>query len=324
MARKDILKGLMEPPSTSGDMADSPPARVDTAKPRYTGGAIGAVSQSIAELKRRAIAEIDPRLIDNAGLHDRLDQDDDLDALAESIREYGQQVPVLLRPNPNDVERYQVVYGRRRVAALKRLGQPVKALVRVLDDRELVMAQGQENTARKDLTFIEKANFARQMVKAGYSRKAICDALHMDKTLISRMLSVADRVPVEVIEAIGSAPGIGRDRWLTLADMIEGRAEEALALAKGKTSDQRFDAVMTGLSKGKEKQARKSARRKEDIGFENQPIVVVDENGRKIADARREAGRVVVVLNSRTCRGFDEWLVNHLAEIHRHWIETGE
>jgi len=228
-----------------------------------------------------------------------------------------------LRPNPNDAERYQVVYGRRRVAALKRLGQPVKALVRVLDDRELVMAQGQENTARKDLTFIEKANFARQMVKAGYSRKAICDALHMDKTLISRMLSVADRVPVEVIEAIGSAPGIGRDRWLALADLIEGRTDEALALAKGETSDQRFNAVMAGLSKSREKPARKSSRKKEDVGFETQPIVVADENGRKLADARREAGRVVVVLNSRTCRGFDEWLVNHLAEIHRHWMETG-
>jgi len=96
MARKDILKGLMESPSPTDQASDHSPARVDAAKPRYSGGAIGAVSQSIADLKRRAIAEIDPRLIDNAGLHDRLDQDDDLDALAESIREYGQQVPVLL------------------------------------------------------------------------------------------------------------------------------------------------------------------------------------------------------------------------------------
>jgi ParB family transcriptional regulator, chromosome partitioning protein len=44
--------------------------------------------------------------------------------------------------------------------ALRDLGQPVRALVRDFDDAALVMAQGQENGARRDLSFIEKANFA--------------------------------------------------------------------------------------------------------------------------------------------------------------------
>ena len=96
MARKNILKGLMEPPKNG----DTPPARVDAARPRYTTGAIGAVSQSIAHLKARAIVDIDPRMIDNAGLKDRLDDDPDLAELTASIGEYGQQVPVLLRAQP--------------------------------------------------------------------------------------------------------------------------------------------------------------------------------------------------------------------------------
>lgn len=171
--------------------------------------------------------------------------DPDLDKLMESLKEYGQQVPVLLRVNPNDPERYQVVYGRRRVAAMKRLGLPVKALIRDLDDRALVIAQGQENTARKDLTFIEKANFARQMRDAGYDRKTICDALSIDKTVISRMLQVVDAVPEALIKAIGSAPSFGRDRWLALANALDGR--DMVAEAKGETSDARFAAVMAAL-----------------------------------------------------------------------------
>ena len=107
----------------------------------------------------------------------------------------------------------------RRVLALRDLGQTVRALVRDLDDLALVIAQGQENTARRDLSFIEKANFARQMIEAGYERRIACDALSIDKTLLSRMLSVTDRVPVALIEAIGAAPGIGRDRWLAFADL---------------------------------------------------------------------------------------------------------
>ena len=132
-------------------------------------------------------------MIDNAGLDDRLDEDPQgTEGLMASIREYGQQVPVLLRQSSRSEGRYDVVFGRRRVAAMRRLGMPVKAMARSLNDRKLVVAQGQENSARKDLSFIEKANFARQMVAAGYDRKLVCDALSIDKTVISRMLSVIE------------------------------------------------------------------------------------------------------------------------------------
>lgn len=310
MARKDILKGLMDPAKTG----DSPPARVDAARPRYSTGAIGAVSKSIADLKRRSIVEIDPRMIDNAGMRDRLDPEDkDLAELAASIRDYGQQVPVLLRPNPNDPERYQVVYGRRRVAALKALNKPVKALVRILDDQELVIAQGQENSARKDLTFIEKANFARQMRDAGYERKVICAALHVDKTQISRMLSVADRLPVPLINAIGSAAGYGRDRWLALADLAQETDQDVAELAVGESSDKRFEAVIKGLTKAKDPTP---------TAAENQ---IRSETGQTIAVARRKQGRMVFTLDHRNAEGFDDWLVENLSEIHRNWkAETGE
>jgi ParB family chromosome partitioning protein len=302
MARKDVMKGLM------GDTVASPnpPSRVDAAKPRYTKGAIGAVSRSIDDLKRRAVIEIDPKMIDGAGLKDRLDVDDpDLSVLIASIKTYGQQVPVLVRVNPNDAERYQVVYGRRRVAALRALGRPVKALIRDLDDQELVLAQGQENSARKDLTFIEKANFARQMLDAGYERKVIGDALAMDKTLISRLLSVTDKLPVRLIEAIGSAPSVGRDRWLSLAEKYDGK--DLTALAIGATSDGRFEAVMRSF-----KPARAAP---------PQPELITSEQGGVVAEVLRKSGKTVLTLSNRTSAGFDEWLVENMSGIHRDWAK---
>ena len=306
MARKDLMKGLMDEPGE----APAPSARVDAAKPRYTKGAIGAVSRSIEDLKRRSILEVDARMIDNAGLKDRLDQDDpDLAALMASIETYGQQVPVLLRVNPNDPERYEVVYGRRRVAALKALNQPIKALIRDLDDKALILAQGQENTARKDLTFIEKANFARQMRDAGYDRKIIGDALAMDKTLISRLLNVADSVPVDLIEAIGSAPNVGRDRWLALADKI-GKGD-FVAAAVGDTSDARFNAVMQAAAPPKT--AKPTAAKK---------AKTVGKTG---VEVRRSATKTTLTIPAKTSAGFDDWLVDNLAEIHRSWAnQRGE
>lgn len=314
MARKDLLKGLMDEAEPS-----APPA---TSNPRYTKGAIGAVTRSIADLKSRAVLDLDPLLIDAGGMQDRLESDNAEDAsLLRSIAEYGQQVPVLVRPNPTAEGRYQIVYGRRRVLALRDLGQTVKALVRDLDDQELVLAQGQENTARRDLSFIEKCNFARQMVTAGYKRNIICDALSVDKTLISRMLSIVDRIPVEVIEAVGAAPNVGRDRWLALADQIEQTQDslaEMIAIARSTaasdTSDARFDALFHYLTRAIRPPAPAIPL---DPARAREPLRT--PSGTSLGDATFLKSRTVLRLNTASARGFDDWLVKNIADIYRQW-----
>lgn len=308
MARKDLLRGLMQAPAPDPEGA---------ILPRYDRGAIGAVSRGIGDLKRRAVIDVPPDLIDNGGLRDRLDHDPEgIAALAASIRDYGQQVPVMLRHHANIEGRYEVVYGRRRVAAQKLLRQPVKAMVREMDDRDLVIAQGQENSARKDLTFIEKALFAQQMVKSGYDRKIICDALSIDKTVISRMLAVLDALPQKLILAIGAAPSIGRDRWLSMAQRARG-ADLAAAqrAAVAATSDARFEQVMRALTPS-------------DAGSDVGPDVGSDavrqiraENGALLGQARPGPRKIVIELTGQG-REFGEWLADHLPEIHRNWLDS--
>ncbi|HWL58917.1 MAG TPA: plasmid partitioning protein RepB [Paracoccus sp. (in: a-proteobacteria)] len=300
MARKDLLKGLME---ASAPEEDASPL------PRYSRGAIGAVSRGIDDLKRRAVSDIPADLIDNAGLRDRLDDDaPGIEALKESMREYGQQVPVLLRHHPNIEGRYEVVYGRRRVAALKSLGLPVKAMIRQLDDRALVIAQGQENSARKDLSFIEKSLFAQQMTRQGYERKIVCDALMIDKTVLSRMLTVAENLPDELVTAIGSAPSVGRDRWLSMAQRLRPETlSKAVAAAQGETSDQRFEAAFAALMPV----------RKPAAG----PREVRNNSGQPIAEIRASARKTTIEF-SGAGREFGAWLDENLEEIHRDWLSN--
>ena len=321
MARKNLLQDLMA--------EGAKPAEVSPGPKRPYKGAIGAVSQSIEALKARALLDIDPFLIDAGGLQDRLETDDAEDAaLLASIREYGQQVPVLVRPHPTDADRFQIVYGRRRVLALRDLGLPVKALLRDLDDSALVMAQGQENNARRGLSFIEKANFAAQMRDAGYERKAMCDALSIDKTVVSRMLQIVDRIGPDLISAIGAAPSVGRDRWGALAQFIEDNADIGPATlidmitARAPTGDSnaRFDAAMALASaqgtRPKVTQhtpadgAQRSTRRK----------ITSTSTGTPIATVVAASDKVVVTLPRAT--GFEDWLVDHLAEIHQDWVNA--
>jgi ParB family chromosome partitioning protein len=324
MARKNLLKDLLAPlpeaPETGA--AAERPALSD--RPRSGRGAIGAVGRGIADLRARAVLDLDPFQIDAAGVTDRLEHDEaDHARLMASLREYGQQVPVLVRPHPETPGRYQIVYGRRRVLALRDLGQPVKALVRDLDDLGLVLAQGQENTARRDLSFIEKANFARQMVDAGYERRIACDALSVDKTLLSRMLSVTDRVPLALIEAIGAAPGIGRDRWLAFAELLAAHpldpeaARDIIAVSPSSPSpDSRFETLETWLG------AQKLTAVNSPSGTPAQREILHAADGRPLAELTRRRDALTLTLRSDGLDGFEDWLATHLADIHARWREA--
>ncbi|MGL4525422.1 MAG: ParB/RepB/Spo0J family partition protein, partial [Aestuariivirga sp.] len=121
------------------------------------------------DLSSNAVKELDPALIDDGGPKDRLAiSDSDVADLAESIRLHGQQVPIMVRPLPETPGRYRIVYGRRRLRALKLIGVPAKALVRTLTDEQAILAQGQENSLRLDPSFVEKAIFVNELADSGY------------------------------------------------------------------------------------------------------------------------------------------------------------
>jgi ParB family chromosome partitioning protein len=67
---------------------------------------------------------------------------------------------------------------------------------------------------------MEKALFAKKLLNMGQSKETIKSALSIDDTLLSRMLSVAETVPPAVIDAIGAAKTVGRDRWEELKKLV--------------------------------------------------------------------------------------------------------
>ena len=249
MARKNMFEGISPalPPENAG-----PPhlPRNPTKMPEVfqSAGPIAAIRNDLRSLSSRSVQEIDPEMIEDTGLKDRLGNlDDDVAELRDSIAKHGQQVPILLRPHPTLSGRYQVVYGRRRLAAIRALRTPVKALIRTLSDEEAVLAQGQENNLRKDPSFIEKALFAGDLEEAGYDAKVVQDALNVNRSHTSHMRKVREAFPRHIIERIGAAPSIGWKRWYELASRLLDEKTDTTSVhpapfPPGLTSDQRFDA----------------------------------------------------------------------------------
>jgi ParB family chromosome partitioning protein len=262
------------PPQEPVDVAPPAPNRVRPLlgldRPLRQPSALGAISQSLGgitdrvkradEIEQRlvqgqTIVELDPDLIDNSFVADRMESTDEQNAaFRDIIRKHGQNVPILVRPKAGQSDRYEVAFGHRRLRAARELGIKVRAVVRTLTDDELVIAQGQENSGRTDLTFIERARFAARLEDRKFSREIIMAALSVDKAALSRLIAIATRIPGDVVESIGPAPSIGRVRWQELTDLIEkdDNRDRALALAgasgfKDQESDKRFEALMSGL-----------------------------------------------------------------------------
>src|SRR5690554_6618294 len=156
MARKNLLAGLIDAePSQDASTPASYPTR----------GAAKSMIRSVGDLARQAdaylegenIVEVDPADIDRSFVADRIgDDQEEYAVLREAIKEGGQNTPVLLRPHPTESGRYMIVFGHRRVRVVRDLGRRVRAVVKQLSNEAHVKAQRHENSARANLTFIEK------------------------------------------------------------------------------------------------------------------------------------------------------------------------
>ncbi|SMO93747.1 plasmid partitioning protein RepB [Paracoccus laeviglucosivorans] len=169
------------------------------------------------------IWDLDPDTITDDRSADRLDPADVAD-LRASIEAVGQTVPILVRRDPVRADRYQLVYGRRRLEAVRgssHVGK-VRAMIAAMDDRAAIMAQASENTGRRDLSFIEKALFAQELMDTDFGTQAeVAEVLNLTKSAISMALSVSRAVGRDLASAIGPAHGIGRPRWESLVKDLQ-------------------------------------------------------------------------------------------------------
>ena len=133
-----------------------------------------------------------------------------LKALVDSIREKGVLEPILVRPNGQRLDRYEIIAGERRWRAAQTAGlHEVPVIVKKLDDREALEIALIENLQREDLTAIEEAEGYRRLIdQFGRSQEDLARDIgksrsHVANTL--RLLALPSEVQTKVQDGSLSA-----------------------------------------------------------------------------------------------------------------------
>ena len=228
--RSDTIRSLFAQPPSPVLSADNnlPEPR------RVASGAVRSMKETFSEIEREneilrarfaggeQVVEIDADLIDPSPFADRFAQEDDpsFESLNNRLPNAARKFPSCFAPTRQRRAATRPPLGTAASARRASWVGPVKSIVRELSDDELIIAQGLENSAREDLSFIERAVFALRLEVAGRSRAVIQQALTIDRAEASKLISVAKAVPEDLILAIGKATRIGRGRWQEFAEVL--------------------------------------------------------------------------------------------------------
>ena len=185
---------------------------------------------------------IDPRAIQTDPENVRRDAVDDLDGLADSIREHGVLQPLgVARENGG----FRVVYGSRRRAAAIKAGLPeVPCVVVEASPEDRLVRQMLENLQRRDLNDMDKAegfarlrrNLARQ--HQDWSDRQLDEAtgqiVSLSATTVRRYLGLRDLAPaVRDLIAEGSLTVTQAQHLAAVQDVVNQTELAEFAVEKG-------------------------------------------------------------------------------------------
>jgi len=181
-------------------------------------------------------------------------ENDALNELAASIKEKGIIQPLIVRIDPRDASMFQIVAGERRwrAAQLAQLHH-VPAIVRELDDGEVLEIAIIENIQRADLNAVEEATGYRHLMdRFGHTQEHLSAAMGKSRSHIANLLRLLN-LPEDVQEMLRDGRlSAGHARALITADDPSKLARDVVA--KG-LSVRQVEQLAKGKPKPKDKPA---------------------------------------------------------------------
>lgn len=171
---------------------------------RSTGIDTGPV-EDLLPVPGAQLGDLDPfRIVANTR-QPRIEFDQDaLEELTHSVREFGVFQPIVVRPLAEDDPRrsegeYELIMGERRLRATKASGRAtVPAIIRHTDDDDMLRDALLENLHRADLNPLEEASAYQQLLNDfGCSQQELSDRIGRSRPRISNTIRLL-KLPVDI------------------------------------------------------------------------------------------------------------------------------
>jgi len=189
---------------------------------------------------------------------------EELQALAQSVKENGILQPILVRPHDKLGGHFEIVAGERRwrAAQLAQLHE-VPIILRSLDDRSTLEIALIENIQREDLTPLEEAEgYARLMSEFDYTQETLAERIGKSRSAIANLLrlrALPEAVRNLISEAklsvgharalIGAADPIALANEIVAKDLNVRQAEALAKKQKPDASKKKKGAASAGAEK---------------------------------------------------------------------------
>ncbi|MDR7033812.1 ParB/RepB/Spo0J family partition protein [Mesorhizobium sp. BE184] len=151
----------------------------------------------------------------------------DLADLAQSIREHGVVQPVVVRPSPQQSDRFEIIAGERRWRAAQRAGlAEIPVIVRDVNDRTALELAIIENVQRADLNPVEEALGYQQLIDDhGYSQADLGQVIGKSRSHVANTLRLLKLPEVIRDMLVDGALSAGHARTLVTAQDPAGLAK---------------------------------------------------------------------------------------------------
>ncbi|WP_246209503.1 ParB/RepB/Spo0J family partition protein [Pikeienuella piscinae] len=155
----------------------------------------------------------------------------EMDDLIASIREKGVIQPLLVRPDPDREDGFQIVAGERRWRAAQKVGlHEIPVVIRELTDEDAYEIAIIENVQRADLNPLEEASAYSELIERhGHSQAGLARAIGKSRPHIANMLRLLT-LPEEVRTMLGEGRlSVGHARALITSTDPASLAHKVIA-----------------------------------------------------------------------------------------------
>lgn len=241
------------------------------------------------------VADIEPR-------RDQPRKDFDLEplqALSDSVRDYGVLVPLIVRANPASPSTYEIIAGERRWRAAKMAGiSEVPVVIMDSDDMKTSEIALIENVQRQDLNPVEEA-FAYQALidRFGLTQEEVAQKVGKNRSTVANMLRLLD-LPEGALELLkkGAISGgharalLGLDDEAQIVDLAQKIVEKDYSVRETERIVRLFKA---NAEKGEEPEELDESDAQRKVYMKDLERRVMRTLGRKVRIARVAKKKVV-------------------------------